>query len=248
MGRSTNVADLKLAQKTTQPLIVSGTPGALRGHIAIVNESESKYTFRSAPFKSDKLLGTDRGELTELRVASRIQPRQTGELYFDIPIDPATPAGRYEASIQVGEEHQSIQVQVFEEVALHVAPDSVILISQDNPSFKREFLVENRGNVTLSLGSRSEARLFEADGSSGFPLKEKQSACSVDDNDEPACIVSLLHEDVTLQPGEQGMIEVAIAFPSGLRPHRHYCASVELLTAQIDLHLYTREASPPVVK
>lgn len=246
MGRSTTVAGLKFAKISTQPPLVSGTPGALRGALAVVNESANKYTFRSAPFKSDTLLGPDKGELTELRVVSRIQPHQAGVLYFDIPIDPATPAGSYEASIQVGDQHQPIQVQVFEEVALHVAPESVTLISDGDLSFKREFMVENRGNVTLTLGSRSEARLFEADSPAGFQLKERQGACAPDDGDP--CVVTLLHEDVTLKPGEQRIIEGTLQFPKALRPHRHYHADLELLTAHIDLHLYTREAPPPVVK
>lgn len=246
MGKSTAVTGLKFAQPTGQPLLISGTPGQLQGRLAIVNESPKKYTFRSAPFQSDRLLGAGRGELTEVKVISRIQAHQSGVLYFDIPIDPATPAGRYEASIQVGDQHQPIQVQVFEEVALHVLPDSVTLISDGELSFDREFMVENRGNVTLSLGSRSDARLFESGGPTGFQLTEKLNACAPEE--ESPCIVSLMYKDkdVTLQPGEQRIVAATVKIPGDLRPYRHYRADLQLLTAHIELNLYMRGASPVV--
>lgn len=246
MGRSTAVAGLRFTQKPAHPLLVCGTPGELRGELSISNESATKQTLKTMPFSSDKLFGAGRDVLKELKIATRIQPNQAGTLYFDIPIDPATPAGCYEATIQVGEEHQPLKVQVFEEIALYATPDEITLISHGERRFEREFAIENRGNVALALGSRSETTLFATDGSSGLLLIEKKSGChAADDNSDeaqsPPCIVTLLHENVTLKPGEKRIIKGTIEIPGNLKPYRHYHASLELLTAQIDLHLYTRE-------
>lgn len=253
MGRSTSVTNLKLVQKSAQPLLVSGTPGKLRGHLAIINDSASKFTFSSIPFKSDKLLGSGRAELSELKIAARFHPHQAGTLYFEIPIDSSTPAGHYEANIQVGDEYQPIQVHVFEEIALNVEPGNITLISHGESRFEHELMFENRGNVALPLGSRSEAQLFEVCGPPGILIKERKSACdSVDDNVAgrssdnsrvPSCVVKLLHEDVTLKPGERRIINGVFEVPGELKPYRHYHADMEILTAHIDLNLYTREMS-----
>ncbi|MBL3591570.1 MAG: hypothetical protein JMN24_17570 [gamma proteobacterium endosymbiont of Lamellibrachia anaximandri] len=256
MGISTTVTGLKFAHKTQKPITIHGTPGRLQGSLSVINKSESKLTLRSMPIKASKLRGKDQDKLSELRLTARVYPQQTGVLRFNIPVDPTTPAGIYDASLQVGGESQSLRIQIHEHMALSAIPTTLSFVTTGECSFTRDISLENRGNTTIMLGGRDEALLkdvqkresllsnelqrLEPDQLKGKSTGDVAAALLQSVYHQKADVIALVMEDATLQPGEQQTIKGTFTLPETLQPFKHYSADMDILSARIKVDVYTR--------
>jgi hypothetical protein len=260
MGRSANISGLKLIHEQNKPILMHGLGGRLLGSLILKNETETKLTLKSMPIQVPRLRGEGGEPLTEVRLFGRLYPTQQGRVDFELPIDPSTPSGTYEATVQIGEQTYPVQIRVGENVELDVQPDSLILDIKDQRSFERELAFTNIGNVAIPLGEKWIAALQTQQGIETQMVESLKELCEhkKEGEDDPSksegslmkmlCALSkrqpgpviLFLEDVTLEPGETRLIKATLRLPDDMQPHRHYFAEIDLFSASILLDVYTR--------
>lgn len=260
MGRSTNISSLRLIHEQNKPVLIHGLRGRLQGTLTLKNDSETKLTLKSMPIQAPQLRGEGGEPLSEVRLFGRLYPNQQGRINFEVPIDPSTPSGTYEGTVQIGEQTQPVQIRISENVELDVEPDAITLNIKDQRSFEREFVFTNIGNVAIPLGEKWIAALQTQQGIETQMVQGLKEMCEnkKEDDDDPSknaeslmkmlCALSKRQpgpvtfslENATLEPGETRVIKATLRLPDDMQPHRRYFAEIELFSASILLDVYTR--------
>ena len=264
MGTHTAISGLKLVGQQNKPIVLRSIDGRVHGSLQLQNESDAKITLKSMPIEAEKMLSAAHAPLSEARMFGRLYPRQKGTVRFEIPIDPATPPGTYEASVKIGEGIQPVQIQITEHIELEVEPDVVLLKVAKNHHFSQEFTFYNAGNVPVSLGgdwpltlasqqgigSDLISLLRAACGSAGKPGDEKgkggagtdrtisEFLCGVADMYPGTAILSF--EEKGIPPGESVTVNAKITLPDNLQKNMHYNMDIDLYSANIHVDIYTR--------
>jgi len=258
MGRSANIPGLQLIHDPQQPILIYGSPGRVQGTLTLKNDSETKLTVRSIPIQAPELRSRTLEPLQEVRVFSRMYPSQQSRVTLDFPIDYSTPPGIYQATVQIGDQSQPVQIRISESVELEVEPDTVTVSLKDKNKFEREFVVTNVGNVPVSVGDKWVAALQSSEGVESQLVQSMKDLCKkkqderTPSGDEGAlrdllCLVAsqqsgpviLTWNNLTLAPGESKVMEGSIEVPDGMEPHRHYFAEFDLFSASMLVDIYT---------
>jgi hypothetical protein len=265
MGKSTNIAGLKLIHDHEKPIFIRGTPDRLQATLQMKNDSESKMTLKSMPIQASKLRSESREPLNEVRVFGRLYPHQQGKVQIEFPIDPTTPPGTYEGTVQVGEQIQAAQIDIDEYFELDVEPDTVTLHIDKTLKFERDFVFTNLGNVAITLGNKFTVPLKTGGGLEYLlqmglrevctgkkhkqydPLHDRKGSrkpelsellCSI--ADLTAAPARISWENVNLESGETRVVKGSIELPGNMQPNHRYVAELELYSASIILDIYTR--------
>ena len=242
---------LRLAHADDEPIIFYGPPGSVRGTVRLHNRSTEKVKLSAIALDFPKLRGPAREPLDSLSMLARVYPNQQAQVPAVLNIDPSTPPGTYDGSLQVGERWQRVRVHITEHIDLRVQPRSVSIFTEGELVFPREFVVENAGNVPLRLGDdcivplgdalelRAAVRqgLRDACGASKGEDVLKSLLCAW--SDQQVGTMSVKREDVTLQPGEARPLTLTFTLPSDLRRFRRYVADLPLYTASLHLEVVT---------
>lgn len=258
MGRSANIQGLKLIHDPQQPILIYGSPGRVQGSLTLQNDSETKLTVRSIPIQAPKLRSRTLEPLQEVRIFSRMYPSQQSRVTLDFPIDPSTPPGTYQATVQIGDQSQPVQIRISENVELEVEPDTVTVSVQDQKRFEREFVVTNVGNAPVSVGEKWIAALQSPEGIESQLVQSMKAICQKKQDERTpsreegaaqdlCCLVAsqqpgpvtLTWNNLTLAPGEAKVLKGSIELPDGMQPHRHYFAEFELFSTSILVDIYT---------
>jgi len=258
MGRPANIQGLKLIHDAQKPILIYGSPGRVQGTLTIQNDSEEKLTVRSISIQAPKLRSQTLEPLQEVRIFSRMYPSQQSRVTLDFPIDPSTPPGTYQATVQIGGQSQPVQIRISESMELEIEPDMVTVSAQDQKRFEREFVVTNVGNVPISVGEKWVAALQAPEGMESQVVQSLKALCKKKQDEGPPsgeegsvqemlCLVAsrqpgpvaLTWENLTLAPGETRVMKGVIELPDGLQPHRHYFAELELFSASLLVDIYT---------
>lgn len=257
MGRSADIAGLKLIHETPDPILICGIPGRLQGVLNLHNDSGSKMTLKSMPLQAPKLRGLARQPINEVALSARLYPNQQGSVAFQFPIDPTTPPGTYEASLKIGGRTQAVQIRVNEHIELRVLPDTLTLYTDGERRFEREFVVSNVGNVAVPVGDKCVAPLRSPQGLGQQLQWGLKDVCKKAEDESPdsaqllkqvlcalaaqqAGLVTMRRENVTLEPGETRVIKGVIELPADMQLFQHYVTDVEMFSARVRLHVYTR--------
>jgi hypothetical protein len=258
MGRSADLPGLKLIHDPRQPILLYGIPGRVQGVLTVQNDSEAKLTVRSLPLQAPTLRSQSLGPLQEVRTFSRVYPRQQNLVMVDFPIDPSTPPGTYQGTVQIGDQNHPVQIRISESVEIEINPDSVTLSVQGHRRFEREFVVTNVGNVPVSVGEKWVAPVQATEGIESQVVQRLKDICQKKYDESPRareeatvremlCLlasqqpgpVALTWQNLTLAPGETQVMKGSIELPDGLQPHRHYFAEIEIFSGGILVDIYT---------
>lgn len=266
MGKSTNIPGLKLIHDQQKPIFIHGMLGHLQGTLNLLNDSESKVTLKTMPVQAPKLRSMTLEPINEARLFGRLYPNQQGSVPFELLIDPYTPPGTYEATVQVGEKSQTAQIIISENIELDVEPDAITLNVVKDRTFTREFIFTNVGNVATSVGGDWRTALRSQQGMDAElvqllqEITEKKKKVSSKkgnkDNatDDEYSLTSLLYElsskcpgpatvsfeNIILEPGETRVVKATIDLPDNMQTNMHYTTELDLYSANIQLNVYNR--------
>ena len=252
MTATSAVPTLRLAHAEDEPIVFYGPPDRLQGAIRLHNPSTEKLKLSSVAFDAPDIQGPGRVPLRHLQLAARLSPDEQAKVPATIQLDSATPPGKYEAIMLLGERKQRVQVHVTENIDLRVQPTRIAIYTEGELVFEREVIVENAGNVPLRLGGlcivpladamelRAAIRNGLADACEQAPdavLKAFLCAWS----QQQVGTVSIARENVTLPPGETRPLTLTFTLPDDLQRFRRYEANLPLYTASLFLEVTTGE-------
>jgi hypothetical protein len=242
---------LRLEHAEDEPIVFYGPPMSLRGTLRLHNRSSEKVRLPAVALDLPKLRGPALQPLGRLPVLARVYPNQQARVPAVLNLDPSTPPGTYEGSLQIGDRRQPVRLHVTEQVDLRVQPTSVSLFTEGTLAFPREFVVENAGNVPLRLGHECIFPLGDAAELRTAVRQGLRGACDAKETDDviksilcawsqqQVGTVSVKREDVTLEPGETRPLTLTFTVPDDLQPFRRYVADLPLYTAALHLEVVT---------
>jgi hypothetical protein len=241
---------LAFAQAKDEPLVFYGPPDEVRGAIRLHNPSADKVKVYSLALDAADLRAPDGKPLREVRVSARLRADEQALVPVRVEVDPTTPPGTYQATVQIGEEQRAAAVHIVERIDLRIQPAEIWLTTEGELVFEREFVVENAGNVPLRIGPKCLAPLVD---SMQVPVSlrrgleaacKKEAAEVLKDvlcawSEQQVGNVSLTREDVTLKPGETRTGKGTFTLPDDLQSFRRYDAQLALYNASLHLSVYT---------
>ena len=245
------VSALRLEHAKDEPIVFYGPPGRLRGTLRLHNQSSEKVKLSAAALDLPGLRGPARQPLGHLPLLARVYPNQQAQVPAVLNLDPSTPPGTYDGSLQIGEHRQSVRVHITEQIGLRVQPTFVSLFTEGELVFPRGFVVENTGNVPLRLGAECVVPLVDTAELLVAVRQGLRGACEAKDaedvvksilcawSQQQVGTVSMKREDITLGPGETRPLTITFTVPHDLQRFRRYVADLPLYTASLHLEVVT---------
>jgi hypothetical protein len=177
-------------------------------------------------------------------------------------LDPATPPGRYEGKLKLGELTRTVAIEVLAESKLAVRPAPVVVDVSASPAHRFDATFENRGNIPLTIDLAGAYPLGEE-----VPIAPKPADAGGTTEDRLAALLDLLIGRETaptltpfgtgdlsqpggpqvLAPGEKRVIAVEVALPEALSPTARYHLFAPLYAADLHIVIVTaaKSAAPP---
>jgi hypothetical protein len=244
-------SDLRLEHAEDEPIVFYGPPARLRGTLRLHNRSSEKLKLPAVALDLPKLRGPALQPLGQLPMLARVYPNQQVRVPAVLNLDPSTPPGTYEGSLQIGDRRHPVRVHVTEQVDLRVQPTSVSLFTEGELVFPRDFVVENAGNVPLRLGHECIIPIGDAAELHAAVRQGLLGACEAKEaedviksilcawSQQQVGTVSVKRDDITLEPGETRPLTLTFSVPDDLKPFRRYVADLPLYTASLHLEVVT---------
>jgi hypothetical protein len=231
-------------------VIFSGPPLRLRGHFRLVNPSAQKLKLTSLPIETDSLLGPARLPVRSVAVGVRLAPGEQAMIPGTLRLDPQTPPGSYDFSVNIAGQSVPATAHVTDVVDFRMEPATVTLLVGAETSFERTFVIENAGNVPLPLGERCEAPLIDSiDLETAMlaglhealedELKLKVDAWLDEWGRRSGGMLAIVREPIILRPGQKITASATFELPEDLKPYRCYHANLQLYNATISVDIYT---------
>ena len=162
---------VSLLGNATRPLVLAGPPRDIRGQLELKNPSDQKIIVRQsflraqlAAVRAGKAGAKSAAAPAEAVLALRriiVRAKQSRSVPISLALDPATPAGTYEAALDVDGEQRPVVLHVTEHVAFEMTPDSLVIPNQPGEKFTRQVVVANHGNTALVIRSIGTVALDE---------------------------------------------------------------------------------------
>lgn len=238
-----------LASAKDEPLVFTGPPGRLTGHLPIINAGDDRAVLRSATFTGGPIAGAVPAKVR----TTVLRPSQGANLRTNLRLDPTTPPGDYEAEVEVGGSVRPAVLHVVEVVTVRVDPTVLLVPNRSDERPTKRILVTNRGNVPVLIGhpggialddERGECRVTRAT----YEALGSELQARHDDSDEPepphltferafgewvqqgrehlaamgVLGVRVKGGPVTVGAGEQAAIDLTFRIPKGLDQHTRY--------------------------
>jgi hypothetical protein len=242
-------------------LSLAGSAGNLRIPLTLRNASDQPAHLAEASLAEVRLAGAGASlRLAPLAVQMQIPGHGVGRTHLRLRLDPATPPGRYEGRIKLGDLVRTLAIDVLPDVKLNVRPSPIVVDAGGGLAPVVAVSFENRGNVPLTI-----------DVSGHYPLAE-ESPVSPDrldgaaDGDNPLAKIfdkligrepqpvlipfgtlemSMLGGPLALEPGATLVATVELKLPATLAPSARYHTFAPVYAS--DLHIVVVTAAKPLV-
>lgn len=177
-------------------------------------------------------------------------------------LDPATPPGRYEGQLQVGDLTRTVAIDVLPENRLAIRPAPVLVDASAGASIRFDAAFENGGNVALTIDLAGQYPLGEE-----VPIAPKPTDAGGATEDRLAALLDTALGRETapmlrpfgtaglrqpggaqeLAPGDTRVIAVELTLPEELRPTARYHLFAPLYAADLHIVIVTaaKSAAPP---
>jgi len=246
------VTDLRLEHGEDEPIVFYGPPTRLRGTLRLHNRSTEKLKLPMVALDLPKLRGPAKQPLDVLPMFGRVYANQQTRVPAVLNLDPSTPPGTYDGSLQIAGRRQPVRLHVTERIDLRFEPTDVSLFTEGTLVFTRDFVAENAGNVPLRLGEECVVPLGDTADLQAAVRRGLRGACDAEKKSEDVIksllcawsqqqvgTVSIKREDITLQPGETRPATVTFSIPDDLQPFRRYVTHLPLYNAALRLEVVT---------
>jgi hypothetical protein len=239
-----------LSASNDEPIRLSGPPAALSGFVRLRNSTPGSRVLRHMALsdRSGRLAGL--AALHAFRpIVVRGQEDRVAPLA--IALDRFTPPGEYHVDLAVEGQRREAVLSVEETVALRLTPRSIVLMCQPGETVRKHVDITNEGNVSFEIDGigdvdlhddLAEARAFER--VIGPLLRELPNSA---DGVVAALIavtsrgpvvghlrVRMEGGPLRLAPGQTAKLDLEIATPGDLTPHRRFVGRAAILSANLD--------------
>ena len=139
-------------------IILSGPPSSLNGLVTFHNESDEKILVR------DLMVHTHKNQDVVLPVGVILQPREVKAHLITYSMDPHTPPGRYEMTVQLGKTRKKVLMVVHESMHIQLSPRKMVLNGiEGGQVHEKEVLFSNMGNIDLFVPSIRHGTIQDRD-------------------------------------------------------------------------------------
>jgi hypothetical protein len=242
-------------------LALSGAAGSLRLPLTLRNTSAEALHLGEVSFAEVRLAGKGAPLKTD---PVPVQVSLTGDgitrTQLRLRLDPATPPGRYEGQVRLGELTRTIAIDVLPDLRLQIRPDPLVIDVSAGLRPTAGIAVENRGNVALVIDLAGAYPLARE-----VPVAPDRLETAAETGNSLGAIFDLLTArrpapalvpfgEVTISmpggperllPGETRTIALALVLPEGLAPSARYHAFPPLYAEEAHLVVVTAAKPPP---
>jgi hypothetical protein len=241
-------------------LTLSGSAGALRIPVTLRNDAADPARLAEASLTDLRLAGG--GPLLRLDpmpMQLSVAGHGVGRTQLRLRLDPATPPGRYEGQLRLGDLVRPVAIDVLPSVKLNIRPAPVIVDSAQSLAPVVAVSFENRGNVALTL-----------DVSGHYPLAEEAPVAAdrldrAGEGDNPLAAIfdkvigreptpvlipfgvlemTMLGGPAPLEPGASLVATVALKLPANLSPSARYHTFAPVYASDLHIVVVTAVKSP----
>jgi hypothetical protein len=245
-------------------LALSGSAGALRIPLTLRNDSAELAHLTGASLADVRLAGGGPPlNLDPVPVAIRVAAKGVGRAQLRLRLDPATPPGRYEGQLRLGDLVRPLAIDVLPSVKLNIRPAPLIVDAAQGLAPVVAVSFENRGNVPLTV-----------DVSGRYPLAEEAPVApdrldSASQGDNPLAVIfdkvigrdptpvlipfgvlemAMLGGPTELAPGSAFVATVALTLPANLSPTARYHTFAPVYAADLHIVVVTAAKSPVMAR
>jgi hypothetical protein len=177
---------------------------------------------------------------------------------LSLRLDPATPPGRYEGKLKLGELTRTVAIEVLAETRLAIRPAPVVVDAGAGAAHRLDASFENRGNIPLTIDLAGSYPLGEE-----VPIAPKPADAGTTEERLAALLDLLIGRETALTltafgtaelsqpggpqilaPGDTRIIAVELALPEALSPTARYHLFAPLYAADLHIVIVTAAKSP----
>lgn len=236
-----------------EPLVLIGTPQALRGELHLDNPTPTRVSLRrgqllatgaDAPGLVPEGAGKEPMRLARVRSVS-LRPGERRVVPLSVDLGPHAPPGRYTAQLQVGDLTREATLEVLPRPSLVVTPRRVVVVNRPGETASARVAVRNAGNVPMTIGEIG-AVVLDDDVLECRILRRALAEFDPNEDDYTDFLTELVRQakltleeagllrvanrsgETTLAPGERAVLDLEVTVPSTADRHARYTGSVAL--------------------
>jgi hypothetical protein len=238
------------------PIVLAGTPDAVRGVLPLRNRGDRRAVVRDVALEDPRgalglaMPGTHRLPTTVVR------PQQARTVPISLALDPTTPAGEYPLALRVGGRERRAVVHVVESVVVDVSPNPLVIENRPDETIRKTVLVTNGGNVPVTIGEIG-AVVLDDELLACRSLRATADALGDTDDDEGVTVARMLTQlardfkttfehasrlrvrnvagNVEIQPGQVAPLALEIEVPGTLEPRTRFFGRIAIYDVDLQL-------------
>ena len=241
-------------------LTLSGAAGALRIPLTLRNDTADRAHLAEASLADVRLAGGGPPlRLDPVPIQLSVAGHGVGRTQLRLRLDPATPPGRYEGQVRLGDLVRPLAIDVLPSVKLNIRPTPLVVDAAQGLAPVVAVSFENRGNVPLTI-----------DVSGHYPLAEEAPVAAdrldrASQSENPLAVIfdKVLGRDPTpvlipfgvlvmdmlggpapLAPGASIVADVALKLPANLSPSARYHTFAPVYASDLHIVVVTAVKSP----
>lgn len=239
-------------------LTVAGSPRSLHFPVTLRNPAGEQAAPLEASFADMRPVGGgDPIRVLPAPVQLRLGGEGSASARVRLRLDPATPPGRYEGRMRLGDISRAVAIDVLPEPKLEVRPAPLVVDASAGGAQRILVGFDNRGNVPLTIDLNGAYPLAEEAPVAPDKLDAAGPLASVFDRllgraQAPTLIpfegtlgLAMPGSAERLDPGESRTLSVSLMLPAGLSPTARYHAFAPVYGSDLHIVIITAAKSPP---
>jgi hypothetical protein len=237
------------------PIVLTGTPGSLRGVLPLRNRGERRTVLRElAVVDPEGKVGL--GPAAQRLSTTVLHPQQARAVPVSLAIDLATPPGEYRLTLHIADRERDLIVHVVESIEVEVAPNPLVIENRPRVPIRKSVVVTNRSNVPIAIGEIG-AVVLDDELMACRSLRATAATLGETEDDEGVTIARMLTQlarefratfeqasrlrvrntsgPIDLQLGELGKVDLEIEVPETLEPRTRFFGRIAIYNTDLEL-------------
>lgn len=230
-----------------KPLALSGSAAGLKLPLALRNTTRNVQHLATASFAEVRLAGGGPPlRIEPVPVLLNVAADGVVRTQLRLRLDPATPPGRYEGLVRLGDLSRAVTIDVLPQPGLAIRPDPLVVDAAGGLDQRLDVAFENTGNTPLTIDLTGAYPLGEevqvpSAPATTAPTVNSGASLFFGPRERPNLVaagtvqLSLGNGAQVLAPGESKTLTVVLSLPKTLSPVARYHLYAPLYT--VDLHV-----------
>jgi hypothetical protein len=240
-------------QDAEQPLVLVGPPRGIRGEFLLRNATDRKVIVREPRLHQAaekaakaKVAAVLPAPATLMRRII-VRPQQNRPVPVVLALDRRTPPGTYHAELDIEGQRRPVVMHVTEDVALTIAPETLVLPNRAGEKVNKRVIFTNDGNVPIAIRSLGtivlDEELVHCRALRGALADVGETMTSLDDFAAAlgrryralyeTLVLKVQNAAVTVEPGATAAVDLKITLPEKLEPRSRYSGYAAISTTSL---------------